>query len=169
MTSQYGGLRPTNGWDRLVSLGHPSKFQRVSRLCFVTAPTSLNGGQPNFAACLAIRWAATLYVHFWELLSLTEYSDKCNVHIASKSCVLLYWQRYCTPLQQRASAKLCGVWQRRELGNFRSGTLKMRDTNIRERKSSRWLLNTGKHGQRRVLIAFGWWLNQSHRICWQTM
>jgi len=30
------------------------KFQRVSRLGFVTAPTSLNGGQPNFARCLAI-------------------------------------------------------------------------------------------------------------------
>ena len=28
--SQYGELWTTNGWDRLVSLGHPSKFQRVS-------------------------------------------------------------------------------------------------------------------------------------------
>ena len=33
-------LRPTNGWDQLVSLGHPSKFQRVLPLGFVTAPTS---------------------------------------------------------------------------------------------------------------------------------
>jgi len=32
MSSEYGGLRPTNGWDRFGSLGHPSKFQRVSRL-----------------------------------------------------------------------------------------------------------------------------------------
>jgi len=38
----------------LTSLGHPSKFQRVSRLGFVTAPTSLNGGQPNFARWLAV-------------------------------------------------------------------------------------------------------------------
>jgi len=30
MSSQYGELRPTNGWDRLASLGHPSKFQPVS-------------------------------------------------------------------------------------------------------------------------------------------
>jgi len=60
----------------------PSKFQRVSRLAFVTAPTSLTGGQP----------VQTL-------------------HFTSKSCVLLYWQRYCTALQQRASAKLCGVVQ----------------------------------------------------------
>ena len=42
----------------MASLGHPSKFQRVSRLGFVTLPTSLNGRQPNFARCLAVllRW-----------------------------------------------------------------------------------------------------------------
>jgi len=37
MFPQYGELRPINGWDLLVSLGHPSKFQPVSRLAFVTA------------------------------------------------------------------------------------------------------------------------------------
>jgi len=56
-------LRPTNGWDRLVGLGHPSKFQRISRLGFVTAPTSLNGRQPNFARCLAVSWVGTCT--FW--------------------------------------------------------------------------------------------------------
>jgi len=39
----------------------------------------------------------------------------------SKSCVLLYWQRHCTPLQLRASAKLCGVKQGMKLRNFRRG------------------------------------------------
>ena len=37
MSSQYGELRPTSGWDRFASLGHPCKFQRVSRLGSVTA------------------------------------------------------------------------------------------------------------------------------------
>jgi len=37
MSPEYGELLPTNGWDRLASLGHPSKFQQVSRLGFVTA------------------------------------------------------------------------------------------------------------------------------------
>jgi len=37
MSSQYGELRPTNGWDLLASLGYPCKFQRVSRLSSVTA------------------------------------------------------------------------------------------------------------------------------------
>jgi len=64
MSSQYGEVQPTNGWDRFTSLGHPIKFQRVSRLGFVTAPMSLSGGQPNFARCLAVSWAGTLYIHF---------------------------------------------------------------------------------------------------------
>jgi len=42
-------LRPTNGWDPLASLGHPCKFQRVSRLGSVTARYSGSGRQPNFA------------------------------------------------------------------------------------------------------------------------
>ena len=49
--------------------GHPSKFQRVSRLGFVTAATSLTGGQPNFARCLAVSRAGILYTHFWGALA----------------------------------------------------------------------------------------------------
>jgi len=37
MSAQYGELRPTSGWDRLTSLGHPCKFQLVSCLGSVTA------------------------------------------------------------------------------------------------------------------------------------
>ena len=33
----------------------------------------------------------------------------------------VYWQRYCTALQQRALAKLCSVERGMELQNFRSG------------------------------------------------
>jgi len=68
MTLQYVELRPTSGWDRFLSLGCPSKFQRVSHLGFITAATSLNGSQPNFARCLAVSCVATLYIHFWQLL-----------------------------------------------------------------------------------------------------
>jgi len=50
MSRQYGELRPTSGWDRSVSLGHPSKFQRVSSFGSVTARHSSSGRQPNFAA-----------------------------------------------------------------------------------------------------------------------
>jgi len=64
MFSQYGELRPITGWDQFTSLGHPSKFQRASRLAFVTAATSLTGGQPNFERCLAVSWPGTLCIHF---------------------------------------------------------------------------------------------------------
>jgi len=49
MSLQYGELRPTSGWDHFVSLGHPSKFQRLSHLGSVTARYSSSGRQPNFA------------------------------------------------------------------------------------------------------------------------
>jgi len=54
------------GWQ--VRAEHPSKFQWVSCLGFVTVPTSLNGGQPNLAQYLAVSSAGTLYTHFRGLL-----------------------------------------------------------------------------------------------------
>jgi len=50
MPPQYSELRPTSGWDHFVTLGHPCKFERVSRLGSVTARHSSSGLQPNFAA-----------------------------------------------------------------------------------------------------------------------
>jgi len=78
MSPQYGELRPTNGWDLFESLGHPSKFQRVSRLGFVTAATSLTGGQQNFARSLAVSWAGTLCIHFGGSCPLTEFYQLQN-------------------------------------------------------------------------------------------
>ena len=43
MPPQYGELRPTSGWDRSGSLGHPCKFQQVSRLGSLTACTRVLG------------------------------------------------------------------------------------------------------------------------------
>ena len=60
------------------------------------------------------------YIHLRGLLPLTEFC-RWKIHFASKSCLLLYWQRYCTALQQRASAKLCGMVQGMELRNFHRG------------------------------------------------
>jgi len=91
----------------LADLGHPSKFQRVSCLGFVTAPTSLNGGQPNFAQCLA----GTLYIHFRRLLPLTEFREVQNslcVQVLHSPTV--YWQRYCAALHYRSRCRLgCGL------------------------------------------------------------
>jgi len=46
----------------------PAKIQRLSRLGFATAATSLNGSQPNFARCLAVSCAGRLFIHFRRLL-----------------------------------------------------------------------------------------------------
>ena len=41
--------------------------------------------------------------------------SRCKIHFASKSCIFLYWQRYCRTLEQWLSAELCGVQQRSPL------------------------------------------------------
>ena len=61
-------LRPISGSHRFTSLGYSSKFQRVSRVGFLTVLMSLNGRQPNFVRCLAVSWAGTLCICFWGLL-----------------------------------------------------------------------------------------------------
>ena len=50
MSPQYGELRLSSGWDLSARLGHPCKFQLVSRLGSVTARHSSSGRQPNCAA-----------------------------------------------------------------------------------------------------------------------
>ena len=57
----------------MAGLGHRSKFQRVSHLAFVTAATSLTGGQPNFARCFAVSWASTHIHIFGGCCPLTEF------------------------------------------------------------------------------------------------
>jgi len=64
---QYSELQPTIGWDPLASLGHPSTFQRVSRLGSVTARhyssgrhvniAALNRGRQLYSAGRSSRWA----------------------------------------------------------------------------------------------------------------
>jgi len=108
-SSQYE-LWPTNGWDLLGSLGHPNKFKWVSRLGFVTAPTSLNGGQPNFSQCLAISWAGTLYIHFWSSCPLMQF---CQLQNSLRLQVL------CSPI---LIALLHGTWAVSISQSLRHGT-----------------------------------------------
>jgi len=102
----------------LASFGHPSKFQRVSCLGFVTAPTSLNGGQPNFARCLASH-ALVYYVYI--------FGGTCPVtgfcQLENSLCVQVLRSPILAALlhgtRAMASAKICGVVQGMELRNFR--------------------------------------------------
>jgi len=106
----------------LASLGHPSKFQRVSRLGFVTAPTSLNGDQQNFAGCLAVSWAGTLCIHFGGSCPLTEFCQLQNsLCVQVLRSPILAALLHGTRVAAVSQTKLCGVVQGMELRNFRRG------------------------------------------------
>jgi len=67
MMRSIGGF----GAPRQISTGF------ASWLRYCTA-TSLNWGQPNFARCLVVSWAGTVYIHFRGLLPLTEFCQVQN-------------------------------------------------------------------------------------------
>jgi len=127
MFSQYGKLRPTNGWDRLVSLGHYSKFQRVSRLRFVIAPTSLDVMisaasvpfcRPNFARCLALSWAGTICIHFWGLLPPDGIFPGAKFTLRP-SLALCYIDSVTARHSSSGRQPNCGVVEGIQLRNFR--------------------------------------------------
>jgi len=54
------------------------------------------------------------YIYTFGTLAPRRNFARCKIHFASKSCLLLYCQRYCMALEQWASAKLCGVVSSRD-------------------------------------------------------
>jgi len=91
MSSQYGELRPINGWDRLASLGHHSKFQLVSRLGFVILAiwsTSFYRGRHVYLAGRPSRWASAHILVFLAKHWLTgwHHANKYNHTIAHFQC-----------------------------------------------------------------------------------
>jgi len=120
MSLLYDELPPTNVQDLLASLGHPSKFQQLSRLVFVTALTSLNKGQPNFARCLAVSCTVYYICIFGGSCPLTEFCQLKN-----SLCAQLLRSPKLTPLlhgtRALSSAKVYSVVQRMELRNFHRG------------------------------------------------
>jgi len=99
----------------------PANFNRFRVLASLlqAAATSLTGGQPNFARCLAISWAGTLYIHFRGLLPPDSIFVRCKIHFTPR--LAFSYIGNVTARQQRASAKPCGVVQGMELRNFRRG------------------------------------------------
>jgi len=99
----FGPLTAEIGW---WVLGTPANFNGFRILAgFFTAPMSLNRGQPNFARCLAVCSASTLCVHFGGLLPPNVVLPGAKFTLYP-TCVLLYWQRYCTAPEQQVSVKL---------------------------------------------------------------
>ena len=67
-----------------------------------------------------ISWAGTLHIDFWGLLPPDRILPSAKFTLRP-SLALFCWRRYCTALQQRPSATLCGIVQQMELRNFRRG------------------------------------------------
>ena len=83
-------------------------------LGFVTGPTSLNGGQPNFARCLAVYWVGRLYIHFSGTLAPLRNFAKCKIDFASTSCSLALSYIGSVTARHSSSGRQpnCGVEQR---------------------------------------------------------
>jgi len=105
----------------LASLGNPRKFQRVSRLRFVTAATSLTAANETlkFARCLAVFWASTLYIHFRWLLPL--YGILSGTKSPLCASLAFSCQRYCTALQQRRQPNFVGWYKKWNYVTFADG------------------------------------------------
>jgi len=119
MSSQYGERRPANGWHRFTSLGHPANLNRFGVLASLLERRRSTEANKT----LHDLWSSPGLVHYIYIFGgfcPWRNSGTCKIHFASKSCVLIYWQRYCTTLQQRASDKLCGVVQGMEWRNLNS-------------------------------------------------
>jgi len=61
--------------------GTSANFNGLPRLGFVTAPTSLSRGQPNFAGCLAVSWDGTPHIFLGAL------APNRILQGVSKSCI----------------------------------------------------------------------------------
>jgi len=83
MSLQYGELRPTSGWDRFVSLGHPSKFQRVRVLAALlhSQTAALNRGCHLYSAGRPSRWALAHISSSNLFETLTTFCKSLNVSI----------------------------------------------------------------------------------------
>ena len=101
-------------------LGHRSKFQRVSRLAFITAATSLTGGQPNFARCLAVSCSGTLCIHFRGLLLPDGILPRAKFTLRP-SLAFSYIGSVTARHSSIGHQLCCGVVQGMELHNFRRG------------------------------------------------
>jgi len=119
-TRPHNMARPTWGWDQFRSLGHPSKFQQVSHVGFVTAATLLTGGKPN----LHDVWqSAGLLRYIYIFRGSYPLTEICHVqdslYVQGLHSAILALLVHGTAAW--TSAKLCGVVHRMELGNFCRG------------------------------------------------
>jgi len=100
-----GPLTAENGWRVWGTPANFNWFRVLASLLHRRRSTEVN-------KTLQDVWPSPGLIHYVYIFGgscpLTEWNfASCKIHFASKFWVLLYWQRYCTTLEQRPSAKLC--------------------------------------------------------------
>ena len=111
MSSQYGELRHTNGWDWFGSLGHPANFNGFRDLPLLLQRLR----SPEANQTLHDVWPSpdwhTIYT-FSGVLAPWQNFARCKIHFTFKYCIYLYWQRYCSDVARRRTTKLCTMFGR---------------------------------------------------------
>jgi len=114
----------------IISLvcGTPKNFNGFR---FVTAATSLSVSQPNFARCLAISWAGTLYIHFPGLLRCNRILPGVKFTLRP-SLALSYIARVAAWHSSSGHQPTFVVWYKEwNYGTFAKGTTYIRKAAIR--------------------------------------
>jgi len=100
--------------------GTPANFIGfTSWLCYCS--DVIHRRPTKLARCLAVSWAGTLYIHFSGALAPWQNFTTCKIHFASKSCIFLHWQHYCTALQQRGQPNIAAWYKEWNYGTFVEG------------------------------------------------
>jgi len=117
MSPQYGELRPTNCWDGFVSLGHPANLNG-----FRILPSLLQRRRSAEAKqTLHDVWPSPGLVHYIYIFEAScPLAELCPT---SNFCVLLYWQRYCAALHQRAWPGFAAWYKEWNYGTFTEGAI----------------------------------------------
>jgi len=109
VSPQFGKLWPTNSWNQFRSLFTPADFNGFRVLHSLLQRRRLEDANQTLHGV----WPSPALVHyiytFSGALSPWQNFARYKIHFTSKSCIRLYWQHYCTALQQWASAKLHSV------------------------------------------------------------
>ena len=120
MPAEYGEIGPLAAEIGSVVWGTPTNFNG-----FHVLPLLLQRRRsPEANQTFRDVWPSICFVHYVYIsgaVAPRQNFARCKIYFTSKSCVRLYWHRYCTALQQLTSAKLCGVVQVMELRNCRRG------------------------------------------------
>jgi len=115
--ANFGPLTAEIGWGVWVT---PANFNGFRVLVSLLQRCR----SPEASQTLHDVWPSPGLVHYIYIFggscSLTEFA-RCKIHFMSKSCVLLYWPRYCTALQQRGQPNFAAWYNEWNYGTFAKG------------------------------------------------